>query len=219
MGVKVPERSWKYNRCAILLDHGPHGLLHFVGLGHILELQHLHPVHFANGGSAFRVGLVIAIVVLGADIDEADGYRRRSVAGSRTARIVFATRQAQNQRRRQRICQSKLSGTEQALAHYHTFLSNQRCLNPIHCFVFPEGDPASEPRNVAGVAGSPGLAEKSLDRLPVSQFRQCRSPAAGFTGGNKPCRTLHGQNRRSPPALFRRALHREASPGVAAGDP
>ena len=71
--IVVAERGREEQRRAVEIDHRFHGLLHGVGLGDFLFLDHLDAGHLLERGGAGGVRLVVAIVVARADIDEADG--------------------------------------------------------------------------------------------------------------------------------------------------
>ncbi len=73
--VEVAERGREQQRGAVLRDHALHGLLHGVGLGHVLFLDHLDASHLLHHGHGFSVRLVVAEVVLRTDVDEAERHR------------------------------------------------------------------------------------------------------------------------------------------------
>jgi hypothetical protein len=71
--IVIAERCREQQRRPVEIDHRLHGLFHGVGLGDFLFLDHLDAGHFLESGRAGGVGLVVAIIVARADIDEADG--------------------------------------------------------------------------------------------------------------------------------------------------
>jgi hypothetical protein len=72
MRVVVAKGGREQERRAVEIDHGLHGLLDRIGLRHLLFLDDLDAGKFLQRGGAGGVGLVVAIVVTRADIDEAD---------------------------------------------------------------------------------------------------------------------------------------------------
>ncbi len=81
MGVEVAERRREQERRAVEVDHRLHRLLDVERLGHVLFLDDRHARHRLHGGGAFGMGLVVAEVVAGADVDEAHGERRLGTRG------------------------------------------------------------------------------------------------------------------------------------------
>jgi hypothetical protein len=81
--VEVAEGRREEHGRAVEVDHALHGLLDVEGLGDLLFLQDLDAGGALDGFGALVVRLVVAVVVLGPDVEEADG---RSVRGDRTAR-------------------------------------------------------------------------------------------------------------------------------------
>jgi hypothetical protein len=89
MRIVISERGRKQQRGAVEVDHRLHGLFDGVGLRDFFFLDHLEAGHFLQRRSAGGVGLIVAVVVARADIDEADrGLRRerRSQAAGRAER-------------------------------------------------------------------------------------------------------------------------------------
>ena len=70
--VEIAEAGGEQQRRVVQLDHALHGLGDIVGLGNFLFFDDLDAGHFLQDGCRFCMRLVIAIVVLGADIDEPD---------------------------------------------------------------------------------------------------------------------------------------------------
>ena len=73
MRIVITEGGREEQRRAVEIDHQLHGLFHGVGLGDFLLLDNLDARHFFECGRAGRMGLVVAVVIARADIDEADG--------------------------------------------------------------------------------------------------------------------------------------------------
>jgi hypothetical protein len=79
MRVEIAEGGREEQRRAVEVDHRFHRLLDVDGLGDVLFLDDGDTGHRLDRGGAFGMGLVVAEIVLGADIDEADG---QAVAGA-----------------------------------------------------------------------------------------------------------------------------------------
>ena len=80
--VEVAEGGREEHLCAVQVDHALHGLLDVHGLGDLLLLEDLDAGQLRYARRALGVGLVVAIVILGADVDEAHdrlGRVRRAV--------------------------------------------------------------------------------------------------------------------------------------------
>jgi hypothetical protein len=91
MRVEIAKRGREDERGAIEIDHALHGLLHIDRLGDVLLLDDGHAFDGLEGRSTLGMGLVVAIVILGADVDEADGggcrqCRPHEQAGGQEAR-------------------------------------------------------------------------------------------------------------------------------------
>jgi hypothetical protein len=80
--VEIAVAGREQQRGAIQLDHAFHGLLHVVRLGNLLLLDDLHAGHLLQHGGGFGVGLVVAVIVLRADIDEANNQILRGLRGT-----------------------------------------------------------------------------------------------------------------------------------------
>ena len=89
--IVVAERGREQQRRAVEIDHRLHGLFDRVGLRDLFFLDHLDAGHLLQRRGALRVGLVVAVVVARADIDEAD-------RGVRGRRGTGAERRAERQR-------------------------------------------------------------------------------------------------------------------------
>ena len=77
VGVEIAEAGRENQRGAVELDHALHGALDIGGLGDLLLLDELDVLHLLQHGGGFGMRLVVAVVVLRADIDEADRGGRR----------------------------------------------------------------------------------------------------------------------------------------------
>ena len=73
--VEVAERGREQERGAVEVDHALHRFLDGDRLGHLLFLDDLHAGHLLQDGRALGMGLVVAVVVARADIDEAHDQR------------------------------------------------------------------------------------------------------------------------------------------------
>ena len=72
IGVKVAEGGGKQHLGSIDFNHAPHGLGHGGGFGHAGLFYQSNSRHIGHHGSGpFGVGLVIAKVILGANVEEA----------------------------------------------------------------------------------------------------------------------------------------------------
>ena len=87
--IVVTERRREEQRGAVEIDHRLHRLLDRVGLGDLFFLNHLDVGQFLERGGALSVGLVVAVVIARADVDETD-------------RGLFCVSRAQRHRRRDR---------------------------------------------------------------------------------------------------------------------
>jgi hypothetical protein len=74
--IEIAERGREEQRRAVEIDHALHGLLDVDRLGHPLFLDDLDP-HRLDRGGAGGMRLVVAVVVLCSDVDEADRQRPR----------------------------------------------------------------------------------------------------------------------------------------------
>ena len=70
--VEIAEAGGEQQRRAVQLDHALHGLRDVVGLGNLFLLDDLDAGHLLQHRSRFGVRLVVAVIVLRPDIDEAD---------------------------------------------------------------------------------------------------------------------------------------------------
>ena len=95
--VEVAERRGEEERRAVLLDHRAHGLLHVHGLGDLLLLDDLDARQLLDRGGGLGLGLVVAVVVARADVDDAHD---QLVGGGRPAHPPGGQR-AQRSRRSQ----------------------------------------------------------------------------------------------------------------------
>lgn len=73
MWVEIAEGGREEQRGTVEVDHALHGLLDVDRFRHLLFFDHRHALDRLDRGSAFGMSLVIAEVILRADIDEADG--------------------------------------------------------------------------------------------------------------------------------------------------
>ena len=71
--IEIAERGREDQRRAIEVDHRLHGLLDVDSLRHVLLFHHGEAGHALQRSGAFGVRLIVAVVVLRADIDEAGG--------------------------------------------------------------------------------------------------------------------------------------------------
>jgi hypothetical protein len=93
MGVVVAEGGREEQRRAVEIDHRLDRLLDRVGLGHLLLLDHLDAAELLQRRGALGMGLVVAIVVARADVDESDRGilgrgRTRGGGGSQSKRCA-----------------------------------------------------------------------------------------------------------------------------------
>ena len=70
--VEVAEGRGEEQGGAVLGNHALHGLLHRVGLGHVLFLDHLDAGHLLHQRGRLGVRLVVAVVIARTDVDEPD---------------------------------------------------------------------------------------------------------------------------------------------------
>src|ERR1700746_3219651 len=70
--IEITETRREQQRRAAERDHALHGLLNIECFGDLFFLQNLDAGHRFHDGRTLRVGLVITIVVLRPDVDEAD---------------------------------------------------------------------------------------------------------------------------------------------------
>jgi len=80
--VEVAEAGGEQQGGAVLADHALHGLLHGLGLGHVLLLDHLHAAQLFQLGCSLGMRLVVAEVVTRADVDDAHGDGRLGPSGA-----------------------------------------------------------------------------------------------------------------------------------------
>ena len=90
VGVEVAERRGKDDGGAVELDHALHRLLHVLGLRNVLLFADLNAGQGGDDRRPLRVGLVVAVVALRADVDESSrregflgGHRRGDAGGAR----------------------------------------------------------------------------------------------------------------------------------------
>ena len=88
VGVEVAERGGKHHRRPVEVDHALHRLLNGHGLRDHLFLADLHARQLGQRRRALGVGLVVAVVGLRTDVDEADGEGRRGRVGDIVSRAV-----------------------------------------------------------------------------------------------------------------------------------
>ena len=75
--VEESERGGKHRRCAVLVNHVAHGFFGGHGLRHAGLLERFDPRIAAQRLPAFRMGLVVAEVVLRPVVEEAEHQRIR----------------------------------------------------------------------------------------------------------------------------------------------
>src|SRR5258708_5287985 len=78
MRIEVIEGGGKEQLGAVQLDHTLHGLTNVVGVGNPFLLFHVNTWNRPDGVGAGRVSLVVTVIILRPDIDEAD--RQRSIS-------------------------------------------------------------------------------------------------------------------------------------------
>jgi hypothetical protein len=76
MGVKITKRGREEQGGTVEVDHRLHGLLDIDGFRNVFLFDQRDARHLLDDGGTLGMRLVVAIVVLRADIDEADGQRR-----------------------------------------------------------------------------------------------------------------------------------------------
>jgi len=81
VGIEITEGGGEDERGAVEMDHAFHGVRARHCLEHACLLDDMHARHLAYRGRPFGVRLIVAVVGLRADIDEADGVFGRSGSG------------------------------------------------------------------------------------------------------------------------------------------
>src|SRR5205823_5153225 len=89
--------GWEDQLGAVHFDHAGHVLLDFNRLGDFLDLENLDARQLLDGRGALGVGLVVAVVVLGANVKEADGDISLGLAVGLNVAFAAAARRAERQ--------------------------------------------------------------------------------------------------------------------------